>query len=58
MKPAKRRLLQERLSGIEFRNRQRQALRRSTLRASLDRQQEGRARQYEPSVYVPNRRRA
>jgi hypothetical protein len=44
--PRKRRILQERLSGVEFRNQQRQARRRLLFRASLDRQRKGQTREY------------
>ncbi len=47
MNQAKRRLLQERLSGIEFRNQQRAARRRAFIAASLQRQRAGTQRTYE-----------
>jgi len=46
MTPAKRRLLQERLSGIEFRNQLRRTIRRSIMADSIERRRLGRAREY------------
>jgi hypothetical protein len=46
MNPAKRSLLQRRLSGIEFRNQQRQARRRLLLGQSLERKRMGQVREY------------
>jgi hypothetical protein len=43
MKPGKRRQLQDRLNGIEFRNRLRQLRRRAILSASIERQRTGQA---------------
>jgi hypothetical protein len=43
---AKRRLLQERLNGIEFRNRLRKIRRRLILSESLERQRTGHTREY------------
>jgi hypothetical protein len=50
MTPVKRSRLQERLSGIEFRNQQRQARRRLLLGQHLERKRLGIARQYESWV--------
>jgi hypothetical protein len=54
MNPVKRSRLQERLSGIEFRNQQRQARRRLLLGQHLERKRVGTARKYES--WIPQRR--
>ena len=56
MRAKKRRVLQERLSGVEFRNQQRQARRRLLLGQHLERKRMGTARQYE--TWLPKEKRA